>query len=58
MGPVPVPFKLTVCVLPVTPLRLSVTVSVPVSGPMAVGKKVTLMVQKPPAATPPAQLLV
>ena len=43
--PVPVPLRLTVCVLPATPLLLSVMVSVPVSGPVAVGVKVTLIVQ-------------
>jgi hypothetical protein len=50
-GAVPVPFRPTVCVLPVTPLLLSVMVSVPLSGPVAVGEKVTLIVQEPPAAT-------
>jgi hypothetical protein len=45
-------------VLPATPLLLSVMVSVPVSGPLAVGEKVTLIVQEPLAATLPAQLLV
>jgi hypothetical protein len=38
-------------VLPATPLLLSVMVSVPLSGPVAVGEKVTLIVQEPPAAT-------
>jgi hypothetical protein len=57
-GAVPVPLKFTVCVLPNTPLLLSVMVSVPVSGPVAVGEKVTLMVQEPLAATLPAQVLV
>jgi hypothetical protein len=55
---VPVPPKLTVCVLPATPLLLSVMVSVPLSVPVVVGVKVTLIVQEPPAATLPAQLLV
>jgi hypothetical protein len=55
---VPVPLKLTVCVLPATPLLLSVMVSVPVSGPVAVGEKVTLIVQEPLAATLFPQLLV
>jgi hypothetical protein len=50
-GAVPVPVRLTVCVLPVTPLLLSVMVSVPLSSPVAVGEKVTLIVQEPPAAT-------
>jgi hypothetical protein len=45
-------------VLPATPLLLSVMVSVPVSGPVAVGEKVTLIVQEPLAATLPPQLLV
>jgi hypothetical protein len=58
MGPVPVPVKLSVCVLPATPLLLSVMVSVPVSEPAAVGEKVTLIVQEPLAATLPPQLLV
>jgi hypothetical protein len=55
---VPVPDKLTVCVLPATPLLLSVTVSVPVRVPVAVGEKVTLIVQELLAATLPAQVLV
>jgi hypothetical protein len=45
-------------VLPATPLLLSVMVSVPVSGPVAVGEKVTLIVQEPLAATLPPQVLV
>jgi hypothetical protein len=57
-GPVPVPLKVTVCVLPATPLLLSVMVSVPLSGPVAVGEKVTLIVQEPLAATLPPQVLV
>jgi hypothetical protein len=44
-GAVPVPLKFTVCVLPNTPLLLSVMVSVPVSVPAAMGEKVTLIVQ-------------
>ena len=56
--PVPVPVRLTGCVLPATPLLLSVMVSVPVSGPVAVGEKVTLIVQEPLAATLLPQLLV
>ena len=43
-GPVPNPVRLTVCVLPGSPLLLSVMVSVPVRVPVAVGLKVTLMV--------------
>jgi hypothetical protein len=57
-GAVPVPLKFTVCVLPATSLLLSVMVRVPVSVPMAVGAKVTLIVQEPLAATLPPQLLV
>lgn len=57
-GPVPVPLKVTVCVLPTTPLLLSVMVSAPVSGPVAVGEKVTLIAQEPLAATLLPQLLV
>jgi len=53
-----VPLKVTVCVLPATPLLLSVIVSVPVSVPVAVGEKVTLIVQEPPTATLAPQLLV
>jgi hypothetical protein len=49
--PVPVPVRPTVCVLPATPLLLSVKVRVPVSEPVAVGEKVTLIVQEPPDAT-------
>jgi hypothetical protein len=56
--PVPVPLKVTVWVLPVTPLLLSVMVNVPLSEPVAVGVKVTLMVQEPPAGTLLPQLLV
>ena len=58
MGAVPVPLKVTVCVLPATPLLLSVMVNMPVSGPVAVGEKVTLIVQEPLAATLPMQLSV
>jgi hypothetical protein len=47
----PVPPRLTVCVLPVVPLLLSVMVSVPLAEPVAVGVKVTLIVQEPDAAT-------
>jgi hypothetical protein len=45
-------------VFPATPLLLSVMVSVPVSGPVALGEKVTLIVQEPLAATLLPQLLV
>ena len=69
MGPVPVPLRTTFCVLPATPLLLSVTVNVPVRLPSAVGLNVTLIVQLAPAATlvpqvsvaeksPPAAMLV
>ena len=44
--------------LPATPLLLSVMVRVPVSVPVAVGEKVTLIVQEPLAATLPPQVLV
>jgi hypothetical protein len=53
--PTPVPVKLTICGLVDA---LSVMVSVPVSKPVAVGEKVTLMVQELLAATLPPQLLV
>lgn len=52
---VPVPVRLMVCGLL---LALSVMVTVPVRVPVAVGWKVTLMVQLPPAVTEPPQLLV
>jgi CRISPR/Cas system-associated exonuclease Cas4 (RecB family) len=52
---IPVPVKATVCGLP---LALSFTVSVPVLAPVAVGVKVTLMVQVAPAATLVPQVLV
>jgi hypothetical protein len=51
VGAVPVPLKVTVCVLPAAPLLLSVMVSEPERAPAAVGVKVTLIVQLPPAAT-------
>ena len=44
--------------LPLTPLLLSVTVSVPLRAPEAVGVKVTLITQLPLAASEPPQLLV
>jgi hypothetical protein len=57
-----VPLRLTVCVLPVTPLLLSVMVRVPVREPVseapAWGVKVTLMVQEPLTATLEPQLLL
>jgi hypothetical protein len=55
---VPVPVKLTVWVLPETPLLLSVRVREPVRVPAAVGLKVTLMMQESPAVTLLPQLLV
>ena len=54
----PVPVRFTVCVLPVVPLLLSVTVRVPEREPPSVGVNVTLIVQEPPAATLLSQLLV
>jgi len=51
----PVPLSVTVWGLPAA---LSVIVSVPVRLPVAVGVKVTLIVQLEPAATEPAQVLV
>jgi hypothetical protein len=57
-GVVTVPLKLTVCWLPVTPPELSVTANVPVRVPVAVGVKVTLMVQLPPAFRLLPQLLI
>ena len=50
-GTVPVPVRLTVCVLPGTPLLLSVMVRVPLRVPGAVGVKVNLISQVPLAAT-------
>src|SRR5450432_1259936 len=52
---VPVPVRLAVCGLPAA---LSVTVTVPVRVPAAVGVKVTLMEQLAPAATELPQVLV
>jgi hypothetical protein len=57
-GSVPVPLKVTVCVLPATKLLLSVMVRVPVSGPVSVGEKVTLILQERPASTLLPHLLV
>jgi hypothetical protein len=54
-GAVPVPVRLTVWV---AGLALSVTVKVALCEPLAVGVKVTLKVQLPPAATVAPQLLV
>ena len=55
LGAAPVPVRLTVCGLPVA---LSVTVMVPGWLPVAVGVKVTVMVQLAPAATEVPQVLV
>jgi hypothetical protein len=54
-GAVPVPVRLTVWV---GGLALSVMVTAPVLVPTAVGLKVTLMVQLPPAATREPQVFV
>jgi hypothetical protein len=51
----PVPVSGTVCT---APLPLSVRVMVPAIVPLAVGVKLTLIVQLAPDATPPLQLLV
>jgi hypothetical protein len=51
------PVPLSVAVWGLSP-ALSITVSVPVRLPVAVGVKVTLIVQLDPAATEPAQVLV
>ena len=55
---IPVPVRATVCVLPFTPLLLSIIVSVPVRLPPTVGVKFTLIVQFAAAATEPPQVLV
>jgi hypothetical protein len=57
-GAVPVPLKVTVCVLPVNPLLLSAMVRVPLSVPVVVGANVTEIVQESPAAKLLPQLLV
>jgi hypothetical protein len=54
----PVPLRLTVWVLPVVLLLLSVIVRVPLSGPLVLGVKLTLIVHEPPAVTLLPQLLV
>ncbi len=54
-GALPVPVKDTVCGLP---LASSVIVMAPVRVPVAVGVKVTLIVQLAPAATELPQMLV
>ena len=53
--PVPLPERLMTCGLP---LALSVMVTAPVRVPVAVGVKVTLIVQLFPVATPVPQLFV
>lgn len=57
-GPLPVPVKLTDCWLPATPLLLSVMVRVAVRVPVALGVKVTLMVQLPAPANELPQVVV
>src|SRR6266852_6532832 len=52
---VPVPVRLTICGLS---LALSLMVMLPVRVPAAVGVKVTLMLQLPPAATALPQVLL
>ena len=47
----PVPDKLTVCLVSATALLLSVMVRVPVSGPVVVGLKATVIVQELTAPT-------
>jgi hypothetical protein len=54
-GAVPVPLSETVCGLP---FALSVTDTLPVALPIAVGEKLTLIVQEPPADRLEPQLLV
>ena len=56
--PTPVPVRLTVCVEPAVLFALSVTVRVAVRLPLAVGEKVTAILQLEAAATLPAQLFV
>jgi len=57
-GAVPVPVRVTVCVLPVELLKLSIIKSVPSRELTVVGVKVTLMVHKPFAARLLPQLFV
>jgi hypothetical protein len=54
-GAVPVPVRLAVCVLPVEPPELSVTLSVAVRLPFVAGEKVTLITQLAPALKFPTQ---
>jgi hypothetical protein len=53
-----VPVSATVCVLPFTPLLLSVIVRVPVLVPETFGENVTVIVQIPLGATAAVQVLV
>jgi hypothetical protein len=58
-GPaIPVPLKLTPCPTSYPLLLLSTTINVPVSGPVVVGEKVTLIVQVAPTARLLPQLVV
>lgn len=58
-GPTAVPLKVTTCVEPVTPLALSVTVTVAENVPVCVGAKVAVIVQVALTASEPApQVLV
>jgi hypothetical protein len=52
----PVALRGTVCILPSTPLLLSMRVNVPVSGPTDGGEMLTVIVQAAPAAIPFRQL--
>lgn len=56
-GPLPVPFRLAVCVLEF-PFELSATVRTPARVPLVVGVKVTLIVQLTPGLTEAPQALV
>ena len=56
MGATPVPVSVMVCVVPV--VELSVMTTLPVCAPRAVGLKVTVMTQLPPAATDDVQVVV
>jgi hypothetical protein len=58
MPALPVPVRLTLCVLPARLLLLSVMVTAAVRLPMAAGVNVTLIVQVPFAATEVPQVLV
>jgi hypothetical protein len=55
---VPMPRRVTVCVLPATPLLLSVTVSEPVRTPVVVGVNLILISQDLPAGTVESQVLI